>query len=103
MAFPSSKCVLLLTDDTLCIYEAGAKGVVLAESFGWRIPDFETLVANALNRIAGDGLVYILNDGVEQHYRKEKSIRLRFLSAIALSGGVLISHFRIIPFARPIL
>lgn len=72
MAFPSSKCVLLLTDDALCIYEAGVKGVVLAESFGWRIPDFETLVSNALNRIAGDGLVYILNDGVEQHYRKEK-------------------------------
>lgn len=76
MAFPSSKCVLLLTDDTLCIYEAGAKGVILAESFGWRTPDFESNVANALNRIAGDGLVYILNDGVEQHYRKEKINKL---------------------------
>ena len=72
----ASKCVLLLSDDALCIYKVNSKGATLLNSYGWKIPDFEGEVAAALNHEVGDGSVYILNDAVEQHYRKEKINKL---------------------------
>lgn len=49
-----------------------SRGVTLVDSFGWRTPDFEKNVAATLKRQVGSGSIYILNDTVEQHYRKEK-------------------------------
>lgn len=76
LSLSSSKCVLLLTDDALCVYKVSSRNVALVDSFGWRIPDFEMHVSSCLNREVGSGSVYILNDTVEQHYRKEKIARL---------------------------
>ncbi len=61
------------------MYKAGPRGVTLVNSFGWRSADFENNVAAALNEEVGDGSVYILNDAVEQHYRKEKINKLTAL------------------------
>lgn len=73
-----SKCILLLTDDSLCIYKASPTGVRLVQSYGWRTPDFELNVSTTLKKEVGTGSVYILNDTVEQHYRKEKLGKLPF-------------------------
>lgn len=75
----ASKCILLLTDDSLCIYKVGSRSANLVHNFGWRTPDFEINVAEALNREAGTGTIYILNDTVEQHYRKEKLGKLNIV------------------------
>ncbi len=75
----ATKCVLLLTDDSLCIYKVSSKSANLVHNIGWRTPDFEVNVADALNREAGTGSVYILNDTVEQHYRKEKLGKLNIV------------------------
>jgi len=70
--------VLLLTDDLLCMYRVNSRSVTLINSYNWRSSDFEGDVAAALNLEVGDGSVYILNDTVEQHYRKEKINKLNF-------------------------
>ncbi len=80
MSFISAaKCVLLLTDDSLCIYKVSSRSANLVHNFGWRTPDFEVNVADVLNREAGTGSIYILNDTVEQHYRKEKVGKLNIV------------------------
>ncbi len=72
MAFSLSRTVLIISDEALCIYKVRSKDVQLVESVGWRIPEFAHTVAAILNRVAGDSGVIILNDAVEQHYRREK-------------------------------
>lgn len=72
MAFSLSRTVLIISDEALCIYKVRASGVQLVESVSWRIPEFAQTVALILNRVAGDSGVIILNDAVEQHYRREK-------------------------------
>lgn len=68
-----------MTDDYLCLYTVGGRGVTLIESIGWRTPDFENNVAALLRKHVADGSVLILNDAVEQHYRKEKISKLTAL------------------------
>lgn len=75
----SSKSVLLLTDDALCVYKVGGREVRLTETLGWRAQDFEAILAGILQKEVGDGSVLILNDAVEQHYRKEKIAKLTAL------------------------
>ncbi len=68
----SSCCALLLTDDLLCIYKVSGRGVNLLDTVPWRGGDFGSRVSNILIRESGGAGVVILNDAVEQHYRKEK-------------------------------
>ncbi|PZP55437.1 MAG: hypothetical protein DI586_06835, partial [Micavibrio aeruginosavorus] len=77
---------MLLTDDSLCIFRVSSRSVTLTHNIGWRTPDFELNVADALNKEAGTGSIYILNDTVEQHYRKEKIGKLNPVDKKSIIG-----------------
>lgn len=66
------RCVLLLTDETLFVYDVGAKATRLLGSIPWTAKDFDTTVSDLIAREARGKSVLILNDMVEQHYRKER-------------------------------
>lgn len=68
----SNRCALLLTDDLLCVYKISGKRVSLIEASPWRGGEFEGQIADILIRESLGADVVILNDAVEQHYRKEK-------------------------------
>ena len=71
-----SRCVLLITDDALCVYDVTARGATLLESVPWKKHDFVTTVSELIREEAGGKSVLVLNDAVEQHYRKEKVPRI---------------------------
>lgn len=79
-----SRCVLLITDDALCVFDVTAGGVALLDEIGWRRPDFENQVADLIRHRAGGKSVLIINDGVEQQYRKEKVPRITMFDRASL-------------------
>ncbi len=68
----SSKTVLMIGDEALYIYSSGLKGVELVEAVPWDADDFENNTAKIIAKDCGGKSVVILNDMVEQHYRKER-------------------------------
>lgn len=66
-----NRCVLLIMDDGVSVYRVASKQSQFLVSIMWRDPAFEEKLADAVNR-CGASSVMILNDAVEQHYRKEK-------------------------------
>lgn len=71
-----SRTVLMISDDALFIYSNSAKGVKLIESVPWSVESFETHVASIIAKDCGGKPVVIINDMVEQHYRKERLPRV---------------------------
>lgn len=67
-----TRTVLLISDESLFIYSIGPKGVKLVESVPWNVDNFEANVATVISKECGGKPILILNDMVEQHYRKEK-------------------------------
>ncbi len=67
-----SRTVLMISDEALFIYSISSKGVKLVEAVPWSADNFEENVAVILSKDCGGKPVVILNDMVEQHYRKEK-------------------------------
>lgn len=67
-----ARTVLIITDDALGVYSVEGSRVSLVEIVPWRGAGFEEKVADILSKDAGGRSVVILNDAVEQHYRKEK-------------------------------
>ena len=65
-----ARCVLLITDDALCVYDVSARGSILVETLAWKSPDFINTLSDLIRGIGKS--VLVLNDAVEQHYRKEK-------------------------------
>ncbi len=66
----SQKGVLYLTDDVLCIYEVSGRSVLLKEMFDWEHADIlEKLTLFLKGNFSS---IIVLNDTVDQHYRKEK-------------------------------
>ncbi len=61
-----------MSDDSLQVYLAGSYGVKFLESFVWETPDFSSEVAETIIKEGKRHPVIILNDMVEQHYRKER-------------------------------
>jgi hypothetical protein len=74
--FSPARTVLMISDEFLSIYKTGARGVTLVESVPWSTENFESAVARIIVRECGRKPVLILNDMVEQHYRKERVVRL---------------------------
>lgn len=70
--FSSSKCVLLLSDEGIGVYDAGADRVRSVELIPWNTEDFEDAVAETILKKCRGKSVTIVNDMVEQHYRKER-------------------------------
>lgn len=72
MSFLStSKTVLLIADEALYVYSSGVKGVRLVEAVPWDVANFESNVAAIVAKDCGGKPVIVINDMVEQHYRKE--------------------------------
>lgn len=76
-----SRTVLLVSDEALYVYACRAHAVRLVETVPWESDNFESDVARILSKDCGGKPAVILNDMVEQHYRKEKILRA--------AGGVL--------------
>lgn len=70
-----SRTVLFVSDEALSIYATGPKGARLVETVAWEAEDFEKNVAKVIVKDCGRKPVLILNDMVEQHYRKERVVR----------------------------
>lgn len=67
----SSRAVVIMMDDGVCVHKVSGSTVSFAGSLLWRNSDFEEKLADFISQ-TGAGSVLILNDAVEQHYRKEK-------------------------------
>ncbi len=74
-----SRTVLMISDDALFIYMISSKGVKLVEVVPWSAENFEDNVSDIIAKDCGGKPVLILNDMVEQHYRKEKVPRVSVL------------------------
>jgi len=68
----SSKTVLILEDDGLQIFTSNAQGMHQVESIPWSAERFTQTVSAILVKKCKKRPVIILNDMVEQHYRKEQ-------------------------------
>lgn len=75
----SSKTVLLIGDESLSIYSSGMKGLELIESVPWGADKFEENIAKTIAKDCSGRSVVILNDMVEQHYRKERVPRVNIM------------------------
>lgn len=74
--FASSKTILLISDETLSVYTTGYKGVRLVETVPWGADNFVANVSKVISKDCGAKPIVILNDMVEQHYRKERVPRV---------------------------
>lgn len=70
--FSPSRTVLLISDEALLVYSVGGRGVRLIDTVPWTVENFEANVAAVISKECGGKPVLILNDMVEQHYRKER-------------------------------
>ena len=70
-----NRTVLLVSDEFLSIMTVGSSGVRLVETIPWEAENFEKNVAGIIAKDCGKKPVLILNDMVEQHYRKERVVR----------------------------
>ena len=68
----SARTVLLISDQALYIFATNARNSQLVEVVPWTAQDFEQSVASIISKECGNSPILILNDMVEQHYRKEK-------------------------------
>lgn len=66
-----SRCVLMIMDDGVGVYKVSGADVKFLDSLHWRESGFEEKLADIVNQ-SGAMSVMLLNDAVEQHYRKEK-------------------------------
>lgn len=71
-SFRPSRCVLLIGDEALSVYDVGGGATRLVESVPWTMADFSEYVAEIIARSSGRKPVLLLNDMVEQYYRKER-------------------------------
>lgn len=74
-----SKTVLIIGDEALYIFSATSKSTQLVEAVSWDAENFEVNVAKILSKDCGGKPVVIINDMVEQHYRKERVPKVGFL------------------------
>lgn len=70
--FSASKCVILLNDEGVGLYDIGSARATLMDTIPWYTEDFEETVATFLTKRCRGKSIVVLNDMVEQHYRKER-------------------------------
>lgn len=68
----SAKTILMIGDEALSIYSSGFKGLELVEAVPWSADNFEENAAKIIAKDCAGKPVTVLNDMVEQHYRKER-------------------------------
>lgn len=69
--FPA-RTVLLMGDEALRVYDTAAGSVKIVDAIPWQAEDFEDALADLIAHRCGGKSVLIINDMVEQHYRKER-------------------------------
>lgn len=74
----SSRCVLILGDEGLHIYNVNRLSASFVDSLPWDTVDFEISVRDLLVKKCKRKPVVILNNMVEQHYRKERIPKINF-------------------------
>lgn len=70
-----SRTVLLVSDEFLTIFSISSKGAKLIETVPWGVEDFEKMISRIIAKDCGKKPVLIVNDMVEQHYRKERVVK----------------------------
>jgi len=75
----SQKGVLYLTDDALYVYKVSGRTVLLKDMFDWEQEDLLASLTKILKKRFTS--VIILNDTVDQHYRKERIPKVGALDA----------------------
>jgi len=68
----SAKCVLLLSDEGVNVYDVSSSRASFIDVVPWETEGFEESVADLIKRKGRGKPVVLLNDMVEQHYRKER-------------------------------
>lgn len=94
----SSRCVLILGDEGLQIYNVGRLNTKFVEFLPWDTVDFETSVRDLLVGKCNRKPIVILNDMVEQHYRKERIPKVSILdrgNILKRRLGVAFPNYRI--------
>ncbi len=76
-----NRTVLHLTDESLYAYRSAGSSVSLIGVFAWSDDNFVSDLVSCLTREGGGSSVIILNDAVDQHYRKEKVPSVRSLDS----------------------
>lgn len=74
----TSRAVLFMTDDGITLYSIKGKQVTFIRSEPWKGDAFEVRLAEMLAKVRGASIT-ILNDAVEQHYRKERVVVMTML------------------------
>lgn len=74
--FTSLKTVLIMSDEGVQIFSARGNNVRFIDIIGWETEGFVEAVSDLLVKAAKKRPVIILNDMVEQHYRKENVPRV---------------------------
>lgn len=69
------RTVLLMADEALYVYTTGPKGAQLEETIPWDAENFVYNVSDIIAKDCGRKPVLVLNDMVEQHYRKERILK----------------------------
>lgn len=70
--FSPSRCVLLISDDGASVYEVGGSRTALIDNVPWETEGFEESLVQIIRRRCRGKPILVLNDMVEQHYRKER-------------------------------
>ena len=74
-----SRTVLMVSDELLYIYRSDSRGVRLIEEVPWSADDFEDNVSDIISKDCNSKPILVLNDMVEQYYRKENVPRVSVL------------------------
>lgn len=72
MAIPfltPARCVLLIGDDALHVYNVSFNAVTLVDSVLWQADDFEDIVVGLIRKDCGGKPVLVLNDMTDQHFK----------------------------------
>jgi hypothetical protein len=64
-----SRCVLLIGDDALYVYNVTGRGAKLVDTVPWAAEDFVDVVATLIRRECGGKPVLMLNDMTDQHFK----------------------------------
>lgn len=92
-----SRCVLLIGDEALSVYDVTGSGARLVETVPWATADFGVYVAEIISRACGKKPVLILNDMVEQYYRKERIPKVGLLDKPSVVARKLAATFSAYP------
>ncbi|MES2729847.1 MAG: hypothetical protein V4621_07105 [Pseudomonadota bacterium] len=76
IGFSGARTVLILTDEALFVYTATRRQVQLVETLDWTNPALVERLTSLLTQECRSQPVILLNDMVEQHYRKERIPRV---------------------------